>query len=129
MPYQANLLPAGLLMSLFLALGIWFPQILLPFLPDFAVPVPVVQFAVMQGFKEFLIAFGLELLCETWQKLARFRSEQSGLFERPKVLDDCSKCRVQAGQGFVNLGLLGNINRIQVCLHLRGSFLIIRYSE
>jgi hypothetical protein len=80
------------------------------FLPDFSVPAPFIKLKLVQVFEKFLVEFGLQFKSKTGEQLCRFRFEQSGFVKGLKVLDDSSKGQVQAGQGFVNIRLLGTIN-------------------
>jgi hypothetical protein len=47
-------------------------DVLFPLLPDLAESVPVLKLDCLNGFKEFLVAFGLQLLDETGQEFAGF---------------------------------------------------------
>jgi hypothetical protein len=51
---------------------IWVSEVFFPFLPDFAEAVPILKLDCFKGFKEFLVAFGLQLLDETRQEFAGF---------------------------------------------------------
>jgi len=83
---------------------------LFPSLSDFSVAAPIVQLKLVQVFKKFLVKFGLQFKSKARELLCRFRFEQTGLLESLKVLDDPSKGYVEAGESFVNVSLLGNIN-------------------
>lgn len=47
-------------------------EVLFPLLPDFAEAAPVLKFDCFKGLKEFLVAFGLQLLHKTRKELAGF---------------------------------------------------------
>jgi hypothetical protein len=85
-------------------------HVLFPALSRFPVTAPVVKLKLVQVFQKFLVEFGLQFKSKTWEELCHFGFEQSGLLKGLKMLDDSSKGQVQAGQGFVNICLLSNIN-------------------
>jgi hypothetical protein len=94
-------------------------EIFFPFVTDFAEAGPIVLFHAVQGEQYLGVEFALQLLRERLIDAGEFGPDHAGLLQGAAVSDDGGERKIQAIEGVINPGLLGNIKGSQVCLLLR----------